>query len=110
MSHPTLDPSDISSSLATLNASLSAPWSLAGNALAKTFRFVDFPSAFAFMTRVALAAEKLDHHPDWTNVWNRVEVRLSTHDAGGITLLDFRLAAAIEAAAGTVLAHNGGEM
>lgn len=97
--HQPLHPSDITTSLAALNSGLDVPWSLAGNALAKTFRFADFPSAFAFMTRVALAAEKLDHHPDWTNVWNRVEVRLSTHDAGGITALDFRLAAAIESAA-----------
>lgn len=61
-------------------------------ALARTFEFADFGAAFAFMTRVALHAEKTDHHPDWRNVWRRVEVRLTTHDAGGITALDVALA------------------
>ncbi len=69
------------------------------NALSKTFLFADFAAAFAFMTRIASVAEQLNHHPDWRNVWNRVEVRLSTHDAGGITTLDFRLAAAMDEAA-----------
>jgi len=98
-SNTLLAPPDINTSLAALNAGLEQPWTLAGNTLAKTFVFADFPSAFAFMTRVALAAEKLDHHPDWTNAWNRVDVRLSTHEAGGITALDFRLAGLIEASA-----------
>jgi 4a-hydroxytetrahydrobiopterin dehydratase len=67
-------------------------WSYADAALRREFVFADFSEAFGFMARVALAAEKLDHHPDWTNVWNRVKVALSTHDAGGVTDLDFRLA------------------
>ena len=67
-------------------------WTSSGDALRRDFVFSDFPEAFGFMTRVALAAEKLDHHPDWSNVWNRVTVALSTHDAGGITELDFQLA------------------
>jgi 4a-hydroxytetrahydrobiopterin dehydratase len=69
-------------------------WTLAqdGGAIEKTFVFADFSQAFAFMTRTALAAEKLDHHPDWSNVYRTVTVRLSTHDAGGLTELDFRLA------------------
>lgn len=89
---------EIDHRLASLNAGLAGPWGLQDGALCKTFLFVDFAHAFAFMTRVALAAERMDHHPDWRNVWNRVEVRLSTHDAGGITDRDFRLAGVLEAA------------
>lgn len=75
-------------------------WTLEESGLAITRRFVfaDFAEAFAFMTRVALAAEKADHHPEWRNVYNRVEVRLTTHDAGGLTDRDFALAAMIDAA------------
>lgn len=68
--------------------------------IARRFAFADFSTAFAFMTRVALAAEKADHHPDWSNVWNRVDVLLSTHDAGGVTARDVALAKAIDAIAG----------
>ena len=66
------------------------------DAIAKTYKFKDFNAAFGFMTRVALVAEKMDHHPEWRNVWNRVEVTLSTHDAGGLTDLDVRLAEAMD--------------
>ncbi len=69
------------------------------DAIARTFRFADFNAAFGWMTRVALAAEKLDHHPEWFNVYDRVEVVLSTHDAGGVTELDVTLAGVMEAAA-----------
>jgi 4a-hydroxytetrahydrobiopterin dehydratase len=69
-------------------------------AITRSFRFADFNAAFGFMTRVALAAEKLDHHPEWSNVYNRVEVVLATHDAGGVTDLDSKLAKIIDAAAG----------
>ncbi|MBN9319719.1 MAG: 4a-hydroxytetrahydrobiopterin dehydratase [Caulobacterales bacterium 68-7] len=69
------------------------------DAIARTFHFADFNAAFGFMTRVALAAEKLDHHPEWTNVWNRVEVVLTTHDAGGVTELDLVLARIMDAKA-----------
>lgn len=61
-------------------------------ALVKTFRFEDFNAAFGFMARVALMAETLDHHPEWFNVYNRVDVTLTTHDAGGVTELDVKLA------------------
>ena len=67
------------------------------DAIAKSFVFKDFVAAFAFMTRGALAAERLNHHPEWFNVWNRVDVTLSTHDAGGLTDKDIALAKALEA-------------
>ena len=67
-----------------------------GKALEKSFRFKDFSEAFAFLTRVAMHAEKVDHHPEFTNVWNRVDFRLTTHDADGVTDRDRDLAAAIE--------------
>jgi 4a-hydroxytetrahydrobiopterin dehydratase len=70
------------------------------DAIVKTFKFADFNAAFGFMTRVALAAEKLDHHPEWFNVYNRVEVLLSTHDADGVTELDVTLAKFMDAASG----------
>ena len=66
------------------------------SAIAKKFQFADFSQAFGFMSRVALAAEKQDHHPEWANVWNRVEITLSTHDAGGLSARDVKLAEAIE--------------
>jgi 4a-hydroxytetrahydrobiopterin dehydratase len=62
------------------------------DAIAKTFVFKDFNAAFGFMTRAALIAEKMDHHPEWFNVYKTVEVTLSTHDAGGVTELDVKLA------------------
>jgi 4a-hydroxytetrahydrobiopterin dehydratase len=63
----------------------------------RTFSFTDFVEAFAFMTRVALLAEKADHHPEWSNVYNRVEILLTTHDAGGLSQRDIDLAKAIDA-------------
>jgi len=69
-----------------------------GDAIAREFVFADFSQAFSFMTQVALAAEKLDHHPEWSNVYNKVKVTLSTHDAGGLTEKDFSLALVADAA------------
>ena len=66
------------------------------DAIAREFRFRDFSEAFGFMSRVALLAEKQDHHPEWSNVWNRVEITLSTHDAGGLSRRDIKLAQAID--------------
>lgn len=72
-------------------------WVLAadGKSIRQSFRFKDFTEAFAFMTRIALLAEKADHHPDWSNVYNRVEISLSTHEADGVTARDIALAEAI---------------
>jgi 4a-hydroxytetrahydrobiopterin dehydratase len=74
-------------------------WSLVAgrDALCREFRFKDFSAAWGFMARVALLAEAQDHHPEWSNVWNRVEIVLSTHDAGGLSARDVRLARAIDA-------------
>lgn len=75
-------------------------WTLEdGKAIAKSFRFKTFSEAFGFMARVALAAETAGHHPDWSNSYNRVEISLSTHDAGGVTQKDVDLARAIDALA-----------
>lgn len=72
-------------------------WTTENNKLKKSFVFKDFSGAFGFMTQVALLAEKMDHHPTWTNTWNRVDIELSTHDAGNtITDRDRKLAAAID--------------
>ena len=70
------------------------------DAIQKTFKFKDFSEAFGFMARAALVAEKMDHHPEWANVWNRVDVTLSTHSAGGLTDLDMKLAEAMDRIAG----------
>lgn len=69
------------------------------DAITRSLRFADFNAAFGFMSRVALMAEKLDHHPEWFNVYNRVEITLSTHDAGGLTSKDIELARFIDRAA-----------
>jgi 4a-hydroxytetrahydrobiopterin dehydratase len=88
-----IDATQRSAALAAL-----AGWTLVDgrDAITRTFKFADFSVAFGFMTRVALAAEKLDHHPEWLNVWNRVEITLSTHDAGGLTERDIKLAKIID--------------
>lgn len=86
-------------------------WALSddGLAITRSYRFADFCNAFAFMTRVALAAEKADHHPEWFNVYNRVDVRLTTHDASGLTERDFALATVADAAAQALGAAPAGE-
>ncbi len=73
-------------------------WTLArnGKAIERAFTFADFSEAFAFMARVALLAEKHDHHPEWSNVYNKVEIALTTHDAGGLSQRDVAMAAAID--------------
>ena len=71
-------------------------WRIVGGKLHRELKFKDFVAAFGFMTSVALVAEAMNHHPEWSNVWNRVTIDLATHDAGGLTTLDFTLAARID--------------
>ena len=89
---PKLSPEARAKALASLDG-----WQAvaARDAIAKTFRFADFNRAFAFMTRAALLAEKMDHHPEWFNVYDRVEVTLATHDAGGVTQKDVDMSRAM---------------
>lgn len=75
-------------------------WTGGDDFITKVFRFEDFAEAFGFMTRIAILADKMDHHPEWFNVYNRVDVTLTTHDAGGVTHKDVTLAEAMEKAAG----------
>jgi len=82
-------------------AELGTPWSIKNDKLHASFKFDDFVAAFGFMAQMALIAERMNHHPEWFNVYNRVEVDLTTHDSGGITVLDITLAQAMSAAAQT---------
>jgi len=77
-----------------------AGWTVHDGKLHREYKFADFVEAFGFMASAALVAERLNHHPEWFNVWNTVEIDLTTHDAGGITARDFELAAAMERLAG----------
>ena len=77
-------------------------WDEERDAIRRSFRFRDFSEAFAFMTRVAMAAEQADHHPEWSNVWNRVDILLTTHDAKGLTQKDVALAKRIDAFAASL--------
>jgi 4a-hydroxytetrahydrobiopterin dehydratase len=88
-----LDPQARSAALARLSGWQQTP---GRDAITKTFVFADFNQAFGFMTRAALVAEKMDHHPEWSNVYKTVVVTLSTHDAGGLTALDVTLAEAMD--------------
>lgn len=94
-----LDPRTIALELTRLNEGIATPWELKSDRLTKQFRFRNFVEAFGFMTESALVAERLDHHPEWRNVYNRVDVELTTHDAAGLTERDFRLARAMDLAA-----------
>jgi 4a-hydroxytetrahydrobiopterin dehydratase len=84
---------------AWLRAHADWAWDEERDVIQRTFRYDDFIAAFGFMTRVALAAERAGHHPEWLNVYSRVEIALTTHDAGGLTDLDLALAAEIDALA-----------
>jgi len=94
MSIPRLTDAERDAALSGLRA-----WTLRADGLAivRSFSFADFSAAFGFMARVALLAEKADHHPEWFNVYNRVDVTLTTHDAGGLSARDLALAAAMDA-------------
>jgi 4a-hydroxytetrahydrobiopterin dehydratase len=87
---------DIGEQLQTLNKQRDYSWCIKGEKLYKTFKFKNFIAAFGFMSKVALLAEKANHHPEWSNVYNRVDIYLTTHEAGGISERDFALAKAIE--------------
>jgi 4a-hydroxytetrahydrobiopterin dehydratase len=82
---------DIAAALAELPG-----WKLEGGKLHREYKFADFVTAFAFMTGVALVAQRMDHHPEWFNVWSTVRIDLETHDAGGVTMLDVQLAQRME--------------
>ena len=88
----------IQDNLDTLNEGLeeNERWALSDNAIEKTFTFKSFIRAFGWMSQIAILAEKLKHHPEWFNVYNRVEVKLTTHDVGGLSELDFKLATKME--------------
>jgi 4a-hydroxytetrahydrobiopterin dehydratase len=94
-----LSPADLSAGMSELPA-----WAVATDhtSISRAFDFANFNQAWGFMSRVALIAEKMGHHPDWSNVYRHVSVTLSTHDAGGITKLDLRLAAAMDRIAETL--------
>ncbi|TRL36959.1 4a-hydroxytetrahydrobiopterin dehydratase [Rhizobium straminoryzae] len=96
MRDPLLEPAAIEAALAEIEG-----WELApdGRSILRNFKFADFRAAFAFMTECALSAEKLDHHPEWSNVYSRVSVTLTTHDSGGLTERDLRLARLMDKAA-----------
>ena len=91
-----MDQTSIAQQLQTFNQDLKEPWSIQNEKLYKTFKFQDFMSAFSFMTHIAFLAEKADHHPEWSNVYNKVEIHLTTHEVGGISERDFTLATHIE--------------
>jgi 4a-hydroxytetrahydrobiopterin dehydratase len=94
MARPRLGAEELERALAELPG-----WSLVAGKLHREYRFADFNAAFGFMTRVALEAERMNHHPEWSNVWSRVVVDLTTHDSGGVTASDVALAKAMEALA-----------
>ncbi len=90
---------ELAAALTALNAEGHLPWRLDGDKLVKDFAFKNFVQAFGFMTQVALQAEALNHHPDWSNSYKQVNISLTSHAAGGLTTLDFKLAQQIENAA-----------
>jgi 4a-hydroxytetrahydrobiopterin dehydratase len=99
MARKALDQNDIAARLATLNDKDGNAWSLQNGKLHREFRFRDFVQAFGFMSQAALVAERMNHHPEWFNVYRTVRVELMTHDANGLTALDFELATAMNAIA-----------
>lgn len=91
-----LDEKQLVEKLDALNLGVSVPWQIIDGKLHKQFEFSGFVEAFGFMTMAALVAERIDHHPKWTNVYTKVDIDLLTHRSGGITSLDFALAGAME--------------
>ena len=99
MKYSTLTPAEVAAALVALNAGDQPGWMLSSGKLARKFQFADFVAAFGFMSQVALVAERMNHHPEWSNVYSNVMVELTTHDAGGLTKLDFDLANAMNSIA-----------
>jgi 4a-hydroxytetrahydrobiopterin dehydratase len=99
MVHRALAQHEIETRLSELNSATRRPWTLRSDKLHKEFRFDDFVSAFGFMTSAALVAERMNHHPEWFNVYGTVRVDLVTHDVSGISERDFALARAMDAIA-----------
>lgn len=99
MNDTVLTDSELAKQLGTLNENLDNPWAIIDGKLFKSFVFKNFVQAFGFMTQAAIAAEKMNHHPEWSNVYKTVDVYLITHSSGGISELDLTLAAAMEAIA-----------
>lgn len=100
MGRQALKDEEIQLKLSELNKGADGEWGLEGGKLARTFQFDDFVGAFGFMSQVALVAERMNHHPEWFNVYRTVRVDLTTHDVGGISDSDFELASAMNALAG----------
>lgn len=99
MATSALTADEIQSELKSLNDQAAVRWEIEADKLHKTFQFSDFVKAFGFMSQVALIAERMNHHPEWFNVYRTVIVDLTTHDAGGLTVRDFKLARAMDQAA-----------
>ena len=96
MKYPLMNIEELTHALERLNNDNDEPWAIINNKLSKTYVFRNFIQAMGFMTQAALEAEKMDHHPEWSNVYKTVVINLVTHSSGGITQLDFDLAAKIE--------------
>ena len=99
MATTALTTDEIQAELNTLNDQAATPWEIAADKLHKTYQFSDFVEAFGFMSKVALIAERMNHHPEWFNVYRTVVVDLTTHDAGGLSSRDFKLASEMDQAA-----------
>lgn len=97
MKTPLLTLNELDTALTELNSDLDSPWTITNQKLCKSFVFRNFIQAVGFMTQAAIVAEKMNHHPEWSNVYKNVDVQLVTHDSGGITALDFELAGKMEA-------------
>ena len=93
---PTPSPTKLTETEIAMALSDLPDWKVVGGKLHREYKFADFVAAFGFMTGAALVAQAMDHHPEWFNVWNTVRVDLATHDAGGITALDVKLAQSME--------------
>ncbi|TYL48996.1 4a-hydroxytetrahydrobiopterin dehydratase [Marinomonas sp. IMCC 4694] len=106
MPHRKLDQHDIENALIQLNIQTTKDWTIEDEKLTRTFKFKNFQQAFGFMTMCALYVEKHDHHPEWFNVYNKVNVQLTTHDVSGISQKDIDLATQMDKFASALIGHN----